>query len=306
MLLCTDCLHVDDRRIEHCPSCGGRAFAKVTRNGDLVSVPAHAGTPCGHCLETGRDLRLRYYRRVAGMVFMDRIWAEAGYFCGGCRRQRFARNMAFTLLLGWWGLFAMFFRNPYAVFVNAWALFAPPIGAGRLGAMNVDDIRASTARHEARERRLADVYMGMPGWMQTLTEDDVSRVLANVDYYAALGVSSSASHGEIKAAWRRQVKVHHPDRAGIDGHERIVVINDAWAVLGDERLRHAYDHREELLWFLDGPAAEPSQAAWADPPRWRCKACSEAFAEFDSALDHADRAHPDRVTVDPRTAVEAV
>jgi hypothetical protein len=33
---------------------------------------------------------------------------------------------------------------------------------------------------------------------------------------------------------------------------------------------------------------------------------SEAFADYGAALDHADRAHPDRVTVDPRTAVEAM
>jgi DnaJ-like protein len=365
MLLCTDCLHADDRQVEHCPSCGGSAFAKVTKNGDLVSVPAQAGMPCQHCLETDRDLKLRYYRRVAGMVFMDRIWAEAGYFCARCRRQRFARNMAFTVVLGWWGLFAMLFRNPYAIFVNAWAVFAPPLGAGQLGAMNVNDIRASAAQQEASEQRLADVYMRMPGWMETLTEDDVSRILANVDYYSALNVSSSASHGEIKAAWREQVKVHHPDLAGVDRHERIVAINDAWAVLGDERLRHAYDHREELLSFLQdagavaseftqdqddniamvvgcrecrlgfesfdaaadhvdalhpntdyddilvslvegGPDAGPTEPNAADAPRWRCKACSEAFADYGAALDHADRAHPDRVTVDPRTAVEAM
>ena len=150
MLLCTDCLHVDDRRVAYCPSCGGSAFAKVTRNGDLVRVPAHAGVPCRHCLETDRDLRLRSYRRVAGMVVMDRVWAEPGYFCGGCRRQRFARNMAFTLVLGWWGLFAMLVRNPYAIFVNAWALLAQPFGAGRR-AMNVDELRPSAASHEPRE-----------------------------------------------------------------------------------------------------------------------------------------------------------
>jgi hypothetical protein len=365
MVLCTTCLHVDDRTIEHCPRCGDSAFAAVTKNGDLVSVPAEAGMPCQSCLETERDLKLRYYRRVLGLLIMDRIWAEAGYFCSACRRKHLAENMAFTLVLGWWGLIAAIVRNPYAIFVNLWALVRPPFGAAELGAMNAHEIRAAAAREEQREQRLSDVYMRMPGWMETLTEEEITRVLSNMDYYALLGVGRSASHREIKAAWREQVKVHHPDRAGATGHERIVAINDAWSVLSDERLRYAYDHRDELLSFLqeadavasefdvhdanedgvmvvgciecrlgfesfddaadhvdavhphadyreilvsllddDEAEAEPDLAP--SPTSWRCKVCPETFTDYELAVQHADQAHPDRVTVDPRAAVEAV
>lgn len=369
MRLCTSCLHVDDRTIDHCPSCGDTAFARVTKDGALISIPAEAGMPCQSCLETERELKLRYYRRILGLLVMDRIWAEAGYFCGPCRRKHFGKNMAFTLVLGWWGLIAAFFRNPYAIFVNLWALFRPPFGPGELGAMNANEIRATAAREQHREERLADVYMRMPGWMETLTENDVSRILANVDYYAVLSVERSASHREIKGAWREQVKHHHPDRVGASGHEPIVAINDAWTVLGDERLRHAYDHREQLLAFLQDAEAVASEfdeqdssediamvvgcvecrlgfesfddaadhvdaahpdtdyqdilvsladdeerATDAQPGpdpapnsrRWRCKACPETFTDYDLALDHADHAHPDRVTVNPRSAVEAL
>jgi hypothetical protein len=368
VLICTTCLHIDDRRIEHCPACGESAFAKVTKNGDLVSVPPEAGMPCQSCLETERELKLRFYRRVAGMLIMDRTWAELGYFCARCRRKHFARNMAFTLAFGWWGIFAALFRNPYAILVNLWALFRPPFGAGELGAMNAREIQEVAAK-EDHEQRLADVYMSMPGWMETLTDDDVSRILVNVDYYEVLGVPRSASHGERKGAWREQVKRHHPDRVGEAGHERIVAINGAWDVLGDERQRYAYDHREELLAFLDhaeavasefneseatedfvmvvgcvacrlafasfddaadhvdtvhpstdygdllislvdDTQAEPGEESGADsvPGRqdWRCKACLESFTDHDLALAHADRAHPDRVSVDPRSAVEAL
>jgi hypothetical protein len=93
MLVCTACLHVDDRAIEHCPTCGESAFAKATKNGELVSVPAEAGMPCQSCYATERELKFRYYRRVAGMVFADRIWGEAGYFCSGCRGRHFRKNM---------------------------------------------------------------------------------------------------------------------------------------------------------------------------------------------------------------------
>lgn len=365
MLLCTACLHVDDRTLEHCPSCGEAAFATATKNGDLVSVPAEAGMPCQSCLETERHLKLRYYRRVLGLLIMDQVWGEAGYFCGPCRRKRFAKNMAFTLVLGWWGAIAMVFRNPYAIVVNLWALFRPPFGAGEFGAMNAHETRHAAAREQQHEQRLADVYMRMPGWMETLTEDDIQRVLANIDYYAALDVSRSASHREVKAAWRTQVKAHHPDRVGETGHERIVAINEAWQVLGDERLRHAYDHREELLAFLQDAEAvaseydepdtdedlamvvgcrecrlgfesfddaadhvdavhphvdyddilvslanddepEPERDAARGPARWRCKACPETFSDYELAVQHADHAHPERVTVDPRGAVEAI
>jgi hypothetical protein len=368
MVLCTSCLHVDDRRLEHCPACGETAFAAVTKNGDLVSIPAEAGMPCQGCLATERDLRLRYYRRVLGLLFMDQIWGEAGYFCGSCRRGRFAKNMGFTLVLGWWGIFAMLFRNPYAIVVNLWALFRPPFGAGTLGAMNASEIRASAARERAREQRLADVYMRMPGWMESLSEDDIDRVLVDVDYYELLGVRSAASHREIKVAWRELIKKHHPDHAGDAGHDRIVAINGAWRVVGDERLRHAYDHREELLEFLEAAASVESEFADTDepvddalmtvactecrlgfetfddaadhvdavhpqtdyeavlvslvdedeadgdaaiddeggPPQWRCKACPATFGSFELAVEHADRAHPERITVDPRTGVEAL
>lgn len=323
--------------------------------------------PCQSCLETERELRLRYYRRVLAMLIVDRIWGEAGYFCAPCRRKLAAKNLAFTLVLGWWGVFALLFRNPYAIVVNLWALFRPPFGAHEFGAMNANEIRDSVAREREHEQRLADVYMRMPGWMESLSDDDIDRVLADVDYYAILGVGRSASHQQLKAAWRELVKVHHPDRSGIAASDRILEINEAWKVLGDERLRHAYDHREELLAFLEDVEAAASEfedddsdeqfemvvgclecrlgfasfddaadhvdevhpdtdyedilvslvededdsdldgdAAPSKELRWRCKVCPQTFADYELALEHADRAHPERTTVDPRTAVEAI
>jgi hypothetical protein len=364
MVLCTDCLHADERKIAHCPSCGGSSFAKVTKTGDLTSVPAEAGMPCQSCFERDRHLQLRYYRRVLAMIVVDRIWGEAGYFCSSCRWKHFGKNLAFTLVLGWWGLAAAFVRNPYAIAVNVWALFAPPFSAGELGAINVADIRRAGEAEDDGDDRLSDVYMRMPGWMESLSEHDVDRILSGVDYYEALRVPPDASHAEIKSSWRELAKTHHPDRAGADGHAKMVSINAAWEVLGDERLRHAYDHRDELLGFLQQVDAahatdyhEPDEEGTAEmvigcvecrlgfasfddaadhvdevhphtdyldilvslvdddlggeagdavAARWRCKTCAATFSEYSDALDHADRAHPDQLSVDPRMAVEAV
>ena len=59
------------------------------------------------------------------------------------------------------------------------------------------------------------------------------------DHYATLGLSSAASSAEIKAAYRRLVKQHHPDAGG--DPEQILALNAAWEILGDSEQRRFYD-----------------------------------------------------------------
>ena len=59
------------------------------------------------------------------------------------------------------------------------------------------------------------------------------------DPYAVLEVSSSATQAELKAAYRRLVKQHHPDAGGDE--ERILALNAAWEQIGDPEARRCFD-----------------------------------------------------------------
>jgi curved DNA-binding protein len=63
------------------------------------------------------------------------------------------------------------------------------------------------------------------------------------DYYQTLGVSKTASEKEIKQAYRRLARKHHPDvNPGDRGAEvRFKEINEAYAVLSDSEKRRKYD-----------------------------------------------------------------
>jgi molecular chaperone DnaJ len=65
----------------------------------------------------------------------------------------------------------------------------------------------------------------------------------NKDFYAVLGVPSSASHDEIKKAYRKLASKHHPDKNPGDSKaaERFKGISEAYQVLGDEANRKKYD-----------------------------------------------------------------
>ena len=66
------------------------------------------------------------------------------------------------------------------------------------------------------------------------------------NYYALLGVSVDASPGDIKRAYRRLARLHHPDVSPQDQDELIKRLNEAYAVLGDSRKRQAYDKQRRL------------------------------------------------------------
>jgi curved DNA-binding protein len=62
------------------------------------------------------------------------------------------------------------------------------------------------------------------------------------DYYKVLGVERSASEDEIKKAYRKLARRHHPDLSkAADSQARMQDINEAYEVLRDAERRAAYD-----------------------------------------------------------------
>ena len=64
------------------------------------------------------------------------------------------------------------------------------------------------------------------------------------NYYDILRVSQTATQDEIKQAYRRLVKVFHPDSNSLTAdREQTVRINAAYEVLGDRQRRQGYDKK---------------------------------------------------------------
>jgi molecular chaperone DnaJ len=90
------------------------------------------------------------------------------------------------------------------------------------------------------------------------------------DYYAVLGVQEDASPDDIKQAFRRLAREHHPDATGGDpaSEQRYKEISEAYAVLSDPRKRREYD------------AARMGVGTWSSP--WNSPFGSTIEDIFDS------------------------
>jgi curved DNA-binding protein len=90
---------------------------------------------------------------------------------------------------------------------------------------------------------------------------------ATPDYYQTLGVPRTATASEIKKAFRKLARTHHPDAGGDE--TKFKEINEAYEVLSDEKKRKIYD-----------------QYGTADanhiPPNWGGADFSDMFGGFGS------------------------
>lgn len=83
------------------------------------------------------------------------------------------------------------------------------------------------------------------------------------DYYKTLGVSKTATADEIKKAFRKLARQHHPDLAQDKkaAEEKFKEINEAYEVLSDPEKRKKYD---EL-----GPGWQQPGGGFRPPPGWQ-------------------------------------
>ena len=66
------------------------------------------------------------------------------------------------------------------------------------------------------------------------------------DPYDVLGVSRSASEADIKKAWRKLAKLHHPDHNKNDpkSQAKLAEVNQAYEIVGDKEKRTKFDRGE--------------------------------------------------------------
>ncbi|MEM7271594.1 MAG: J domain-containing protein [Actinomycetota bacterium] len=72
-------------------------------------------------------------------------------------------------------------------------------------------------------------------------------VRRQVTHYEVLGVTPDCSFDELRTAYRRLAREHHPDVATLPTSDRVMAaVNEAWRVLSDHDLRQRYDETMEV------------------------------------------------------------
>ncbi|KAL6036911.1 hypothetical protein STEG23_023854 [Scotinomys teguina] len=107
------------------------------------------------------------------------------------------------------------------------------------------------------------------GWPQNSPTGLCSRgrTYSRTALYELLGVPSTATQAQIKAAYYRQSFLYHPDRnpGSTEAAERFTRISEAYLVLGSTILRRKYDRGLLSDQDLRGPGVRPSRTPPADP-----------------------------------------
>jgi len=85
--------------------------------------------------------------------------------------------------------------------------------------------------------------------------------------FASLGLSKTATETEVKKAYRKLALLHHPDKAGPDGEDRMKEINTAYELIMDDKLCGKYTEEsipKKASSTRPASAREPREARNAD------------------------------------------
>lgn len=125
-----------------------------------------------------------------------------------------------------------------------------------------------------------------------------------IDHYAALGLRPGAEPAEIRAAYLRLARQHHPDRHHAEPaavraeHEQVMRrVNAAWEVLGDPERREAHD-RDLRSGGSTSSATSPGSNRFTMPAgrSWTPRADDDEWMhDFSAWRDHDERLAEDPV-----------
>ncbi|XP_004450984.1 dnaJ homolog subfamily C member 30, mitochondrial [Dasypus novemcinctus] len=132
------------------------------------------------------------------------------------------------------------------------------------------------------------------GWSLGLGARTCSRgdgPYSRTEFYELLGVPSTATQAQIKAAYYRQSFLYHPDRnsGNAAAAERFTRISQAYVVLGSATLRRKYDRGLLSDQDLRGPGVRPSGRTAADVGSPRNPPASSGAQNRDRAAPGANR-----------------
>ena len=108
---------------------------------------------------------------------------------------------------------------------------------------------------------------------------------ATPDYYKTLGVPRTATADEIKKAFRKLARTHHPDAGGDEA--KFKELNEAYEVLSDDKKRKLYDQYGTRSPRAGAAARSTSRtssaaraaASAAGPTSWKASATAKARSE---------------------------
>jgi curved DNA-binding protein CbpA len=119
-----------------------------------------------------------------------------------------------------------------------------------------------------------------------------------VDHYGRLGVTRTASHDEIRRAYRVMARRLHPDTHGGAVSAEMLAVNEAWRVLSDKSRRTAYDAKLRVESSNGSSNSSSHSSAAPPPPRtdWRFA----GDADDDDFVDDDEFLGPEVYTVASR------